>query len=241
MAATAATAPISAELRLWPELARLVVDPRFRAPAPVQDPPPVLLIPGFLVGDASLSFLSGWLRRRGHRVVTSGIRLNVGCSGVALRRLELRLEALQRPAVVIGQSRGGALARALAAHRPDRIAGVAMLGSPLRDQLAVSAGTLRAVRSVAALGDLGVPGLFSNVCLDGECCADFRRLLGAPLDPGTVALSVYSRSDAIVDWRACLDAGADCVEVDSSHCGMAVNPRVYRELERLLDRAGSAG
>ncbi|MHB1569801.1 MAG: alpha/beta fold hydrolase [Solirubrobacteraceae bacterium] len=237
MGAADQTAPISAELRFWPELARLFADAHFRAPEPAGSPLPVLLIPGFLAGDTSLRILSGWLRRRGHRVATSGIRFNVGCSGVALRRLEVRLEALGAPAVVVGQSRGGAIARALAAHRPDLVAGIAMLGAPLLDQLAVSAGTLRAVRSVAALGDLGVPGLFSNDCLDGECCADFRRLLVAPLDADTPALSVYSRSDAIVDWRACLDPDSDCVEIDSSHCGMCVNPRVYRELERLLDRA----
>jgi hypothetical protein len=55
-----------------------------------------------------------------------------------------------------------------------------------------------------------------------------------------VALAVYSRSDAIVDWRACLDPSAECVEIDGSHCGMAVNARVYRELERTLDRAQAA-
>jgi triacylglycerol lipase len=49
-------------------------------------------------------------------------------------------------------------------------------------------------------------------------------------------LAVHSRSDGIVDWRACLDPHADCVEVEGSHIGMAVNPSVYRELESLLDR-----
>jgi triacylglycerol lipase len=48
---------------------------------------------------------------------------------------------------------------------------------------------------------------------------------------------VYSRTDAIVDWHACLDPSATCVEIDGSHCGMAVNPRVYAELERVLQRA----
>jgi hypothetical protein len=51
---------------------------------------------------------------------------------------------------------------------------------------------------------------------------------------------VYSRTDAIVDWRACLDPHADCVEIDGSHCGMAVNADVFRELERLLERAEEA-
>jgi hypothetical protein len=56
-----------------------------------------------------------------------------------------------------------------------------------------------------------------------------------------VAVMIYSRSDAIVDWRACLDPSATCVEIDGSHCGMAVNARVYAELERVLQRAAAAG
>jgi triacylglycerol lipase len=64
-------------------------------------------------------------------------------------------------------------------------------------------------------------------------------LLRTPLPPRVRALAVYSRTDAIVDWRACLDPQAECVEIDGSHCGMAVNPEVYRELERLLERAAA--
>ena len=62
------------------------------------------------------------------------------------------------------------------------------------------------------------------------------RLLEAPLDPDTPALAVHSRSDGIVDWRACLDPYARCVEVEGSHCGMAVNPAVYEELESVLQQ-----
>ena len=140
---------------------------------------------------------------------------------------------------MIGQSRGGTLARALAARYPDRIAGVMTLGSPVLDQLAISPSVLRTVRSVAFLGDIGVRGLFTNECLDGACCSEFRALLKAPLPAGAPAIAVYSRSDAIVDWRACLDPAAEWLEIDGSHCGMAVNADVYRELERLLERAAS--
>jgi triacylglycerol lipase len=230
-------APIHSELRYWAELARLLVDGRFRSPGRAAGRRPVLLIPGFMAGDTSLSLLAGWLRRRGHDVRGSGMRINVNCAGQGLRQLELVLARFDQSAIVIGQSRGGTLARALAARHPDAVAGVVMLGSPVLDPLAVSASTLRTVRSLAVLGDLGVPGLFSNECRDGDCCADYYELLSTPLPPSTVALAVYSRSDAIVDWRACLDPSAECVEIDGSHCGMAVNARVYRELERTLDRA----
>jgi hypothetical protein len=200
----------------------------------------VLLIPGFMAGDASLTLLAGWLRRRGHTVRLSGIRINAGCAGRDLSRLEQVLASFDAPAIVIGQSRGGTLARALAARCPEAVAAVVMLGSPVLDPLAVSPGVMRTVRSVARLGDLGVPGVFTSQCRDGDCCTDYYALLRAPLTEGVVALMVYSRTDAIVDWHACLDPSATCVEIDGSHCGMAVNPRVYAELERVLERAEAA-
>jgi triacylglycerol lipase len=241
------TAPLPSELRVWPELARLLTDPLFwdpPRPPRYRHPPshrrPVLLIPGFMAGDASLTVLAGWLRRRGHAVRTSGIRLNVGCSGRDLDRLDAVLAAFGEPVVLIGQSRGGTLARALAARHPEAVAALVTLGSPVLDPLAISPHVLRTVRSVAFLGDLGVRWLFSTECRDGACCSEFRALLRAPLADDATALALYSRTDAIVDWRACLDPDAECVEIDGSHCGMAVNADVYRELERLLERAETA-
>jgi pimeloyl-ACP methyl ester carboxylesterase len=228
---------IGGELRYGLELSRLLADVRFRAPDRARGGRPVLLIPGFLAGDASLAVLADWLRRRGHRVRRSGIRMNVDCAGRELGRLEQVLARLDGPVVVIGQSRGGTLARALAARHPDEVAALVTLGSPVLDPLAVSPAVRRTVRTVAQLGDLGLPGVFSTTCADGACCAAFRASLAAPLPAGMPALAVHSRSDGIVDWRACLDPHAQCVEVDGSHCGMAVNAHVYRELERLLDRS----
>jgi pimeloyl-ACP methyl ester carboxylesterase len=233
-------APLYAELRYWPELAGLLANGRFRAPERAKHRAPVLLIPGFMAGDASLTLLASWLRRRGHTVRLSGIRINAGCAGRDLTRLEQVLADFDEPAVVIGQSRGGTLARALAARRPESVAAVVMLGSPVLDPLAVSPSVMRTVRSMARLGDLGVPGVFSSECRDGDCCSDYYALLRAPLTDGMAALMIYSRSDAIVDWRACLDPSATCIEISGSHCGMAVNPRVYAELERILERAEAA-
>ena len=220
---------------------RLLSDARLRAPGRREDAGPVMLIPGFMAGDNSLRVMRHWLRRRGHRVAMSGMRVNVGCAEEIVQRLEAQLEgfAAERGArvVLIGQSRGGALARALAVRRPELVCGLVMLGSPVCDGLAVSPPVLRTVRLVARLGDLGVPGVFSTSCKDGECCAAFEADLAAPLAGEIEAVAVYSRSDGIVDWRACLDPYAELAEVDSSHCGMSVHPQDYRVLEQLLDGA----
>lgn len=233
-------APLWGELRYSAELARLLVDGELRSPRRRESARPTLLIPGFMAGDASLAVMRRWLRRRGHSVATSGIRANVDCAERTVSRLQVQLREFARsegaPVVLIGQSRGGALARALAVREPALVGGLVMLGSPVRDSLAVSSHVLRTVRAVAMLGDLHVPGLFSTRCHEGECCAAFRAELEAPLPPNIDAVSIYSRSDAVVDWRACLDSQGEHVEVDSSHGGMSVHRDVYRALDRLLDR-----
>jgi triacylglycerol lipase len=230
--------------RLWGEalwgfeLAALLADASLRPPRPRSDAPPVLLIPGFLAGDASLFVLRTWLRMRGHPVAMSGIRVNVDCAERAVARLQVHASAFaaacDAPLIVIGQSRGGTLARSLAVRQPDTVSGLITLGSPVLDQLAVSTPVRRMVRSVAILSELGMPGLFSTACADGDCCDSFRGDLIAKLPPGIRATAIYSRNDGIVDWRACLDPDAEHVEVRSSHCGMAVNTEVYRVLERVL-------
>jgi triacylglycerol lipase len=232
-------APLWGELRYGRELARLLASREFHGVERRDDAPPAMLIPGFMAGDPSLGVLRQWLRRRGHRVRMSGIRTNVGCAEAIVGKLEKRLAALAQdagePVFLIGQSRGGALARSLAVRKPRSVAGLVMLGSPVADSLAVSTQVLRTVRWVAALGDAGVPGVFSSTCKDGACCADFRAELAAPIPSSVRATAVYSRSDGIVDWRACVDPRADPVEVASSHCGMSVNLDVYRVLDRALD------
>jgi len=225
--------PLWRESRVGLELAALVRDPVFRGRGVTDGGgQPVLLVPGFLAGDDSLRVMARWLRGTGHYPSRAGIVSNVACSGTTTERLEARLERLVerqgRRAAIIGHSRGGSFAKVLARRRPDLISGIVLLGCPLADPFAVHPLVRANIEAVAALGRLGLPGLFKRTCLDGDCCSGFWEQFGAPIPRGVGFVSVFSRTDGIVRWQACLDPQADQVEVSSSHCGMAVHPDVYR-------------
>jgi pimeloyl-ACP methyl ester carboxylesterase len=205
----------------------------------------VLLIPGFLAGDGSLGTMTQWLRAAGYRTKRAGIRWNVACSELACARLEERLECVAertgQRVVIIGQSRGGVLAKALGARRPDLVAGVVTLGSPVLSQLSVHPVVLAQVGVVAALGSGPLRGWISWSCLRGECCSRFRAALEGPFPPEVGYVVLYSRSDGIVDWRSCVDPDADvCVEVHGSHCGMGLNAHAYRAVASALARFSAA-
>jgi triacylglycerol lipase len=199
---------------------------------------PVLLIPGFMASDDSLGLMTQWLRRTGHHTSKAGMRWNVGCSSVAAERVAERLERLaehtgQRVAI-IGQSRGGNLAKVLAVRHPELVSGIVSLGSPQLDPFDVHPLVRAQVYAVGTLGTLGVPGLFKHSCKFGRCCEQFWDDLAGPVPRGVGYLSVYSKSDGIVRWRACLDPAAEHVEIKASHVGMAVNPRGYRAIAQAL-------
>jgi pimeloyl-ACP methyl ester carboxylesterase len=231
--------PILLEGRVPFEHASLLRDPVLRGEdVPHGDGGPVLLIPGFLAGDPSLRIMAAWLKRLGHRPCRARMRVNADCATRAVDRLEEDLERLYaehgRRVAIVGQSRGGTMARLLAVRRPDLVASVTTLGSPLTDFLAVHPLIRVHVTAVGALGTLGVPGLFRRSCTHGECCAETRELLQAPFPEGIPFVSLYSRTDGIVDWRTCLDPDAQHVEVGGSHIGMAVSPAVFRAVAAAL-------
>jgi pimeloyl-ACP methyl ester carboxylesterase len=164
--------PLWREARIGLEAAALVRDPIFRGDGMADGRGhPVLLVPGFLAGDGSLSPMAGWLKRAGYRPSRAGIVSNVNCAGVLMPRLEKRLERLvslqSRRAAIVGQSRGGTLAKVLAHRRPDLVSGVVALGSPHVSPLAVHPLVRLQVEAVSRLGSLGAPGLFKRSCLDG--------------------------------------------------------------------------
>ncbi|MGW6443442.1 alpha/beta fold hydrolase [Lentzea sp. NPDC055074] len=196
----------------------------------------VLLVPGFGAADVSLGFVSTWLGQRGFRPAGARIGFNLGCTTELVDRIEVRLrehaDATGGPVVLIGHSRGGGLARLAAVRRPDLVRGLVMLGSPVVDPLAANPHVMLAARTLARLAAVGVPGLMNHECFIGTCHDDSVRALAAPLR--TPAVSVFSRSDAVVPWRLSQDPSAECVEVSSTHIGMGLAPDVYRVLRHRL-------
>ncbi len=238
--------PLWRETRFGLELADLRRSPVFRGHGvPDGGGRPVMLIPGFLAGDGSLGTMTHWLRANGYHTRRAGIRANVGCSEEACDRLEARLEGFAEHAgqkvSIVGQSRGGVFARALAVKRPDLVEGIVTLGSPTVGQLRIHPLVLAQVGVVSALGTfVKLPGLFRWDCLRGACCESFRDAITGPFPSGVGYVAMYSRSDGVVDWHSCLDEAAQLVEVTGSHCGMSVSAQVYRELGFALAAFGAA-
>src|SRR5205085_1678681 len=86
---------------------------------------PVVLVPGFLAGDGTLSWMAKVLRDQGYRTYRSSIHANVGCTLNAVAQLETRLESVAARrgdrVQVVGHSLGGMLARGIAVRRPDLV------------------------------------------------------------------------------------------------------------------------
>jgi len=240
--------PIWRESRIGLEAAALFRSRVFRG-LDVEDAggQPVMLIPGFLAGDDSLGLMTQWLRRTGHRTKSAGMRSNVDCSSAIVERLAERLDCLadatgQRVAL-IGQSRGGSIAKVLAVRHPGLVSGIVTLGSPQLDPFDVHPLVRMQVYAVGTLGTLGVRGLFKHGCKRGKCCEQFWVDLAGPMPKGVGDLAVCSKGDGIVRWRSCLDPEAEHLEIDASHVGMAVAPRAYRAIAAALAdfRAADAG
>ncbi len=233
------------------EAASLLASPTWRGRGvECGDGQPVMLVPGFLAGDESLWMMSRWLRRIGYRTHGSGIRSNIGCSEQAIVDLEQRVVELSdrygQPVTIIGHSRGGMFGRVLAVRNPDRVDRVIAMGSPLVASMEDVHGLVRfQIRNVQRAQRLGARRLIAGDCEQSwnayrfglepvGCCTGFWTDMDDRLPTRVGFASLYSRSDGVIHWRACLDPQARHVEVASSHCGMAVNRDVYERVAELM-------
>jgi triacylglycerol lipase len=224
-------------VKLWDplairEMSALLRDPVFRGRGvPHGDGRPVLLIPGFLSGDWSLTVLSNWLERIGYEPHLSGILFNVQDSESLLAGLRHRLIKLESAAgsrvSLVGHSRGGLLAKVLSERRPQSVEQVIALGAPLADTTDLALVTRHAVGVVKTANELAYGRRLSA---EGRFAHDLR------LPPAVPTTSIYTRSDDVVNFRSCLRPDIPALSVWGSHNGLLVNPEVYRLLGRLLAR-----
>ena len=206
-----------------------------RATLPSGDGHPVVIFPGLASSERSLGPLASCCADLGYATYDWGRGYNVGpCGDVDawLGKLAADVAALvrthDRPASFIGWSLGGLYARELAKLMPRQVRQVITLGTPF-----AGAGTGSHVGWLFRL----LSG-HSTALDDGLA----RRLRMPPPVPCT---SIYSRSDGIVAWRACLESGnaADLVEnieVRGSHSGMGWNPHVLAVVADRLAQPATA-
>ena len=228
-----------AEPRGWLEFGRLLVDPVWWGEGvPRGDGRPVVLMPGFMAGDQTLTVLASWLQRNGYRPRLCGFVTNAGCSDRTIDRVERRVEALWRKygrrVALLGHSRGGHFARALAARRPDRVSHAISMGADLQGMFGTSVPTLYAVgvarRVVRASGRARRDG-----CLSAHCGCPFSQAYARPFPCEEVRLtSIYSKGDGVVHWQSQIVPHADCIEVTGSHIGLVFNRKVYRAVAGAL-------
>lgn len=190
---------------------------------------PVLILPGYGAGDVSTIMLKGYLRLLGYRARGWGLGRNSGKASELLPRILKRAVSLARRSQskihLIGWSFGGYLARELARERADLVGQVITLGTPI---VGGPKYTVLA-RSFRRLG-IDVEAMAAE--------ADRRNAVALC----TPVIAIYSRQDAIVAWKACIDptgANIEHVEVRTTHLGFGFSPEVYKIIAQRL--AGAVG
>lgn len=199
---------------------------------PAGDGHPVLVLPGFSASDRSTDPLRNLLRRLGYRTYGWGLGVNVGPTPRILDGLVRKLDRAYRrrdeAVSIVGWSLGGIYARELARARPDMVRQVVTLGSPIQ---MIEADSSSAQPMWEAMSRYHSPG--------------FRRAMrDVHRPPLTIPnTSIYSRTDGVVSWQACLverTSTSENVRVYGSHCGLGFNAAAITVIaDRIAQPAGT--
>lgn len=212
--------PVHLELRGPFELRALRRSPLWRGEGvPAGNGRPLLIIPGFLAARNSAVAIHHILNQAGWRAEVASVGRNSGPAYVGmdaaasdLRRLE---DETGEPVTVVGHSRGGQFARVLAVRHPASVRQIVVIGTPLL----VKYPDFAAVKLPAEVLDRGWrAGAFGQVFPDRESEVDRDR--HAEFPDGIDFVSIYSRTDGIVDWRTSIEPAAHTMEISASHRGL---------------------
>jgi triacylglycerol lipase len=225
-----------AEIRSYRGMVKLIGRP---VPQPIRGRGiPLILVPGFISGELSLAMLARNLRRRGYRTFGSAVGANLGCTDAMVDRVVRQTEQVVaeegRKVALVGHSRGGMIAKLVAQRRPDLVAGLIVLSAPVTGTLSIASHVRKQLEVLFRLNRRGVSAVMGQDCVTGDCAQRISAELGSAFPAGVAYTSVYSRLDAIIDWRTCLDPGAEQVEVHCSHTGMGLDPAVHRIVAERL-------
>jgi pimeloyl-ACP methyl ester carboxylesterase len=198
---------------------------------PSGDGHPVLVLPGFTSGDPSTIPLRCQIACWGYRSYAWKLGRNIGPTPAVLEGIDARLRAVYeaegRPVSIVGASLGGLYGRELARSYPTMVRQVITLGSPYRFVFGDRS-------SVSRLSDL----LLASYA--PEWIARAREHVRPAVPVPTT--SIYTRTDGVVRWHLCIDAGGprrENIEVLASHSGMGVNPAVMLAVaDRLAQPEG---
>ncbi|UVO55627.1 alpha/beta hydrolase [Sphingomonas sp. SUN039] len=196
--------------------------------APRGDGRPVMLLPGLVNSDRSMTIMRRYLNGLGYRCTGWGLGRNLGnrAIGAGAEKLIAQVEALAReagePVTLIGVSLGGIIAR-FAAHRvPHAVREVITVASPY-------AGDPRATNVWRAYEWL------TGERIDGAATQAQRAEIAQPLP--VPATAIWSRSDGLVSGYVCrdpADSGCRALETPGSHMGVQWRPAVLRAIADVL-------
>ena len=233
-AATATLPPPSTALMLMegravPELGAFWLMRPWLSVTPRGDGHPVLVLPGLMADDASTRALRSFLNSHGYKAHGWKQGRNMGLRGDLERDMLARIDELyerygQRKVSLVGWSLGGLYARQLAKVAPDKVRCMISLGSPF-------AGSPKSTNAWRAYEIVSGSKVEDQDLLD--------TLADTPPVPST---SIFSRTDGICAWQACLNEdgpASENIEVIGSHCGLGHHPAaVYAIADRLAQPEG---
>jgi pimeloyl-ACP methyl ester carboxylesterase len=231
------------EATMWVDLGALVMDPVFYGiRVPRGDGKLVVIIPGFMGNDLYLLPMLNWLRWIGYTPVRSSLNLSAGCMHRSCEevkaQIDRHLRREQRSVALIGHSRGGAVAWALASQMQEQVSHLVLLGAGHPGfQRSIEDGTHN-----IHLGELTQMLLHANKLsrrvLDPHCrfpsceCA-FSDHAERPLSQATAVVSIYGSDDLVIPEGAKMLDG-EIIHVPTAHVGLVYHPEVYRVLARFL-------
>lgn len=193
--------------------------------APRGDNRPVMLVPGYQSPELAMQPLAAYLNYLGYRASTWGFGVNTGqvddLTQTFGETLAGKADEAGEPITLIGWSLGGVIAREAARLFEGSVREVITMGTPL-----IGGPKYTSVGSVYARQN--------GLDLDEFEKEVHRRNSIGLKQPLTC---IYSKSDGIVGWTAAIDVynpQARNIEVDSTHFGLGVNPKVWTIVAETL-------